>query len=112
VLRFHFQWSDYALRQARIWHRALPNDEAAAERWRAAGEGWGKAITPRERASRLGVARMRRGAEEGVTNSFGQPLGLPKCVADGGVFASNPHKNPTLTILALAAGLRPPAGKR
>ena len=51
----------------------------------------------------IGVTRMSARAEDGVTNSYGQLWDCPNVmVADGGVFVSNPYKNPTLTILALA----------
>ena len=51
----------------------------------------------------IGVTRMSARPEDGVTNPFGQLWDCPNViVADGGVFASNPYKNPTLTILALA----------
>jgi choline dehydrogenase-like flavoprotein len=51
----------------------------------------------------LGVTRMSARPEEGVTNSFGQVWDCPNVlVADGGVFVSNPYKNPTLTIMSLA----------
>jgi choline dehydrogenase-like flavoprotein len=40
---------------------------------------------------------------DGVTNPFGKVWDCPNVlVADGGTFVSNPYKNPTLTILALA----------
>jgi choline dehydrogenase-like flavoprotein len=51
----------------------------------------------------LGTTRMSARAEDGVTNSYGQLWDCQNVfVADGGVFVSNPYKNPTLTILALA----------
>ena len=38
-----------------------------------------------------------------VTNQYGQCWDIDNLfIADGGVFASKAHKNPTLTILALA----------
>jgi choline dehydrogenase-like flavoprotein len=38
-----------------------------------------------------------------VTNQWGQTWDCPNLfVMDGGVFASNPHKNCTLTIMTLA----------
>jgi len=51
----------------------------------------------------IGVTRMSATPKDGVTNGYGQ---LWDCgnvfVADGGTFVSNPYKNPTLTIMALA----------
>jgi choline dehydrogenase-like flavoprotein len=51
----------------------------------------------------IGVTRMSARAEDGVTDPFGKLWDCPNVlVADGGVFVSNPYKNPTNTILALA----------
>ncbi len=106
VLRFHFEWSDHEVRQ--VGHM----QQSFAQLIEAAG---GKVSKPPEKDGRkamtaggsvnheVGVTRMSARAEHGVTNSWGQ---LWDCnnviVADGGVFCSNPYKNPTLTILALA----------
>jgi choline dehydrogenase-like flavoprotein len=50
----------------------------------------------------LGTARMSATPKEGVVNSFGQVWDTPNVLAiDGAQFVSSPHKNPTLTILAL-----------
>jgi choline dehydrogenase-like flavoprotein len=41
--------------------------------------------------------------KDSVVNQFGQSWGVRNLfVMDGGVFASNPDKNPTLSILALS----------
>lgn len=46
---------------------------------------------------------MGASAKDSVTNQYGQNWDCDKLfVMDGGVFASNPHKNCTLTILTLA----------
>jgi choline dehydrogenase-like flavoprotein len=46
---------------------------------------------------------MSADAKDGVTNSFGQLWDCPNVlVVDGAVFCSNPYKNPTITIMALA----------
>ena len=42
-------------------------------------------------------------ASESVTDGYGRTWDVDNLVvADGGVFTSNAHKNPTLTIMALA----------
>jgi choline dehydrogenase-like flavoprotein len=42
-------------------------------------------------------------AETSVTNQYGQSWDVSNLfITDGGVFASKAHKNPTLTIMALA----------
>ena len=106
VPRFHFEWSDYEVRQ--IAHA----QQAFADMIEAAG---GKVSHPPEKDGRkamtaggsvkheIGVTRMSARAEDGVTNSYGQLWDCKNVfVADGGTFVSNPYKNPTLTILALA----------
>jgi choline dehydrogenase-like flavoprotein len=51
----------------------------------------------------MGVARMSAKAEDGVTDGYGRLWDCPNVmVADGAVFCSNPFKNPTISILALA----------
>jgi choline dehydrogenase-like flavoprotein len=105
-LRFHFEWSDYELKQA------LHMQKTFAELLEASG---GVASHPPETDAlkaitaggsvnhELGTTRMSARAEDGVTNSYGQLWDCQNVfVADGGVFVSNPYKNPTLTILALA----------
>jgi choline dehydrogenase-like flavoprotein len=106
VLRFNFAWNDYEVRQVEHMQRTF------AEMIEAAG---GRVSRPPEKEGRkamtaggsvnheLGVTRMSARAEDGVTNPHGQLWDCPNVlVADGGVFASNPYKNPTLTIMALA----------
>jgi choline dehydrogenase-like flavoprotein len=51
----------------------------------------------------VGGALMGSDPQRSVTNSWGQTWDVANLfVADGGVFASNADKNPTLTIMALA----------
>jgi choline dehydrogenase-like flavoprotein len=51
----------------------------------------------------VGTTRMGDSPDTSVTNSFGQSWDVRNLfIADGGVFASKAHKNPTLTIMALA----------
>ena len=51
----------------------------------------------------VGTARMGDSPTDSVTNQWGQTWDCPNLfVMDGGVFASNPHKNCTLTIMTLA----------
>ena len=51
----------------------------------------------------LGTARMGPDAGSSVVNSYGQTWDVGNLVLmDGSIFASGAHKNPTLTILALA----------
>jgi choline dehydrogenase-like flavoprotein len=106
VPRFHFSWSDHEIAQVAHMQKTF------AEMIEAAGgkvQG-GPAKDPRTAMTaggsvnhEIGVTRMSAKSEDGVTNGFGQVWDCPNVlVADGGVFVSNPYKNPTNTILALA----------
>jgi choline dehydrogenase-like flavoprotein len=51
----------------------------------------------------VGTTRMGSDPKTSVTNEWGQTWEVPNLfIMDGGVFASNPHKNCTLTIMTLA----------
>src|SRR5690606_41425678 len=51
----------------------------------------------------VGTTRMGESPRDSVTNQWGQTWDCPNLFGmDGGVFASNPHKNCTLTIMTLA----------
>ncbi|PIB91590.1 GMC family oxidoreductase [Caulobacter sp. FWC2] len=105
VLRFHWKWGDEELRMvdhashtiARIVERMgakldapLPSPEQMIS------EG-GSII------HELGTARMGSDPRTSVVNQYGQTWDVPNLfLVDGAVFASNPHKNATLTMMALA----------
>ena len=105
VLRFHWKWSQHEIRQ--IAHGI----QTAKDMIHRLG---GRVITPDlppERAisdggliiHELGTTRMGDKAATSVTNSYGKSWDVENLfIADGSVFTSNAHKNPTLTILALA----------
>ena len=105
VLRFHWKWSDHEYRQiahgiqtakeiierlgGRVMTPELPPEHAIAD------GGW--------IIHEVGTTRMGSSAADSVTDSFGKTWDVDNLViADGGVFTSNAHKNPTLTIMALA----------
>ena len=106
VLRFHFEWSDAEL--AQVVHA----QKTFASMIEAAGgvvdnppaKDPRKAMTTGGSVNHeMGVTRMSARTEDGVTNAASQLWDCPNViVADGGVFCSNPFKNPTLTIMALA----------
>jgi len=107
VLRFHFGWSDHEVRQVRhmqetfreiidvmggepLWPMPGPDDDYGI----AAG---GVII------HELGVTRMGDSPDTSVLNSDCQAHDVKNLfVADAGPFVSQPNKNPTWTILALA----------
>ncbi len=107
VPRFHFKWSDYEWKQA----RHMENTFAAII------ESMGGKVhhlTPEQRDKEgisvpgtiiheVGTIRMGNEASTSVVNGFCQAHEVKNLfVCDGAVFVSNPDKNPTLTINALA----------
>lgn len=105
VLRFAFRWSQHELNQVAHGQRtaravfkrmnATPLDpELPPEKLITAG---GEII------HELGTARMGADPRSSVVDSYGQAWDVGNLVLmDGAIFASGAHKNPTLTILALA----------
>jgi choline dehydrogenase-like flavoprotein len=106
VLRFHFEWSDHEI--AQVGHM----QKTFAEMIEAAGGKVNGSIPKDSRKAmtaggsvnhEIGVTRMSAKPSDGVTDPYGKVWDCPNVlVADGGVFVSNPYKNPTNTILALA----------
>ena len=105
VLRFHFRWSDYELKQAQhmgetfIEMITLMGGEAQPPSIRdASGISIGGSII-----HEVGTVRMGDDPRTSVLNGFCQTHDADNLfVCDGGSFVSNPDKNPTLTINALA----------
>jgi choline dehydrogenase-like flavoprotein len=105
VLRFAFRWSQHELNQVAHGQRSahaifkamngtLLDPELPPEKLISAG---GEII------HELGTARMGADARSSVVNSYGRTWDVDNLVLmDGSIFASGAHKNPTLTILALA----------
>lgn len=106
VLRFAFKWSKHEVNQVAHGRQAalsvfkrmngtiLFDPEVPPEQIMTAG---GEII------HELGTARMGADARTSVVNSYGQTWDVDNLVLmDGAIFASGAHKNPTLTILALA----------
>jgi plasmid stabilization system protein ParE len=106
VLRFHWKWSEHEIRQVAHmqrtfadWIEAMGGHEQAKARPRRLS----KAIEPAARHPRGRRHDHGRRPGASVTNSWSQTWDVKNVfVADGGVFASNADKNPTLTIMALA----------
>src|SRR4030095_9939463 len=106
VLRFHFEWSDHEI--AQVGHM----QKTFTEMIEAAGGKVNGSIPKDSRKAmtaggsvnhEIGVTRMSAKPSDGVTDPYGKVWDCPNVlVADGGVFVSNPYKNPTNTILALA----------
>ena len=107
VLRFHFQWTDNELKQARHMHETF---QSVLETMGGTvikpkpnflgGEG---ISTGGEIIHELGTARMGNDPAASVLNKYCQSHEVRNLfVADAAPFVSNPDKNPTLTIIALA----------
>ncbi|WP_022685978.1 GMC family oxidoreductase [Sphingomonas phyllosphaerae] len=105
VLRFAFKWSKHEVNQIAHGRRAahsvfkrlngtiLDPDLPPEEIMTAGGE----------IIHELGTARMGADKRSSVVDSYGQTWDVDNVVLmDGATFASGAHKNPTLTILALA----------
>ena len=105
TLRFHYRHSEHELNMVRHFQATtkeiierlggvVRGGDVPAEQAIATG---GEII------HEVGTTRMGENPDTSVTNQFGQCWDIDNLfVTDGGVFASKAHKNPTLTILALA----------
>ncbi|CAM3776330.1 MULTISPECIES: GMC family oxidoreductase [Pseudoalteromonas] len=104
VSKFHFKWSDRELKQ--IEHGLKTAKQILENMGATVGE-----LPPAEKAiskggeiiHEVGTTRMGSSKQDSVTNQWGQTWDCNNLfVMDAGVFASNPHKNCTLTIMTLA----------
>jgi choline dehydrogenase-like flavoprotein len=108
VLRFHFKWSEYEVRQAKDMQETFRAIIEAAggeyktktpisgERPFGIAEG-GKII------HEVGTARMGADPKSSVLNGYCQAHDVKNVfVVDGAPLVTNPDKNPTLTIMALS----------
>jgi len=104
VPRFHFRYSDYERRQTAHAQRAGAEFiEAAGGRVLPPDPGEGTISVGGSIIHEVGGARMGTSAANSVVDAFGRSWTVPNLyVIDGAVFPTHPHKNPTLTILALA----------
>jgi len=105
VLRFHFKWSDYEIDQARHMEetfRAIFDTMGGLVRGRSARDASGISV-PGSIIHEVGAVRMGTDPRTSALNGFCQTHDVDNLfVCDGGSFVSNPDKNPTLTINALA----------
>ena len=102
VLKFHWKWGKSEIRQATYMKatfnsvfRMLGGDE---------DNGRLKMPTPGGAVHEVGGARMGDAPNNSVIDPYGQCWDVKNLfVLDGAAFVSSPDKNPTLTIMALAA---------
>jgi choline dehydrogenase-like flavoprotein len=105
VLRFHFAWTDAELKQAQHMQQTFREIIDAM-----GGAAMGRSVDPRELISRggaiiheLGTVRMGNDPKASALNKYCQAHDVKNLfVADAAPFVSNPDKNPTHTIVALA----------
>ena len=105
TLRFHYKWSENEYRM--VAHFQKTTKEIIE---RLGGKIQSGDVPPPEAISKggqiiheVGTTRMGADADSSVTNQYGQSWDIDNLfITDGGVFASKAHKNPTLTIMALA----------
>lgn len=105
TLRFHYQWSQHELRMVKHFQEATREIID-----RLGGTITTDVLSPEESISKggeiiheVGTARMGESSDESVTNQYGQSWEIDNLfITDGSVFPTKAHKNPTLTIMALA----------
>ncbi|HEX6323560.1 MAG TPA: GMC family oxidoreductase [Vicinamibacterales bacterium] len=107
VLRFHFKWTDHEIKQAKHMNetfRAIIEEMGGTPMapMPTAESGYGLYAGGRI-IHEIGVTRMGHDPASSVVNAHCQAHDVKNVfVADGGPFVSQPDKNPTWTILALA----------
>jgi choline dehydrogenase-like flavoprotein len=106
VLRFHWQWSEHELAQVEHMRRTfLSIFDRMGARLLDPEKAEGPAQISRggEMIHEVGTARMGTSPKDSVVDSYGRSWDVPGLyLMDGSILASNPDKNPTLTIMALA----------
>jgi choline dehydrogenase-like flavoprotein len=108
VLRFHFKWREHELRQAKDMQETFKAIvEAAGGQYLTRTQINGPypfGIQPGGKIiHEVGTVRMGADAKTSVLNGFCQAHDIKNLfVTDGAPMVTNPDKNPTLTIMALA----------
>ena len=106
TLKFHWQWSEHELNQARHMHQTFAEIAASmggAVLGSIAERGEDAIKKPGEIIHEVGGARMGDDPKTSVLNQFCQSWQVPNLfVTDGAAFISNADKNPTLSIMAVA----------
>ncbi len=107
VLRFHWKWAEPELKMAEHMKQTfgemiglLGGDVVLGEEDALHGP---EIDAPGAVIHEVGTTRMGNDPKTSVVNRYGQAHDVKNLfVADGGVFTTNPDKNPTLTITALS----------
>ena len=107
VLRFHYKWSDYEIKQAKHMQETFQeiiHKLGGDITWgiKGAEENYGLE-TPGRIIHEVGTVRMGNDKKKSALNGFNQAHDCKNLfVVDGGPFVSQADKNPTWTILALS----------
>ncbi len=107
VLRFHYKWSDYEVKQAKHMQETFQEILTTMGATITSGidnaaNNWGLAA-PGRIIHEVGTVRMMDDPKKGPLNSNAQAHDCKNLfVVDGGPFVSQADKNPTWTILALS----------
>lgn len=107
VLRFHYQWSDYEIKQAKHMQdtfQEIIHKMGGDITWGIKGEEDNYGLeTPGRIIHEVGTVRMGNEKKKSALNKFNQAHDCKNLfVVDGGPFVSQADKNPTWTILALS----------
>jgi choline dehydrogenase-like flavoprotein len=106
VLRFHWKWSEHEIRQAEHMRTTMVElfDRIGGKLLNPAdAEGPVKISAGGEMIHEVGTARMGSDPKTSVVDPYGRAWDVPGLyLMDGSVLPSNPDKNPTLSIMALA----------
>ena len=103
ILRFHWKWSDHEINQATHMQNTFA-DIISSMGGKATPRSGREALNkPGEIIHEAGTARMGPSAKDSVVNSFGQTWDVKNLfLMDASILPSNPDKNLTLTVMALA----------
>ena len=107
VLRFHYEWSDYEIQQAKHMQETFQeiiHKMGAEITWGLQGKENNYGLTaPGQIIHEVGTVRMGNDPKKSAMNKFNQAHDCKNLfVVDGGPFVSQADKNPTWTILALS----------
>jgi choline dehydrogenase-like flavoprotein len=107
VLRFHYKWSDYEIKQAKHMQdtfQEIIHKMGGDITWGVKGADQNYGLeTPGRIIHEVGTVRMGSDKKKSALNKFNQAHDCKNLfVVDGGSFVSQADKNPTWTILALS----------
>ena len=103
VARFHWKWSDHEIKQAGHMQQTFAELLEGMGGKPKPQSGKDAIQRPGEIIHEVGAARMGAVPGDSVANQYCQTWDVKNLfLMDGAVLPSNPDKNPTLTILALA----------